>query len=425
MLNESGSLVARNILAGAGQGEVASLLARTYGVAVPEARRQVRGLARELAEKGWPGKAGPDARPRRIRIRSLFLHLTDRCNLTCAHCYLESAPARRGQLPGDKVLSLCRELEAVGGDGVTLSGGEPLLHPDFRALIDGIGSGMRIQLLTNGILLTAELARLLSRRGIAVQVSLDGTAPGIHDRMRGHGAFAGAMQGVERLAGEGARGVVAAATVTRANWDDLDGLPELCRQRGVSMLRFLPLRRLGRGLRRWEELRPAGWPGSLDVLYERLFREEEQGRWGELSVTSGLSGLVLDVPGECGDAFWCPLGTTLAVDTRGDAYPCPALMRPAFRVGNVMRQSLGQIQDGQPLRRVVDLMAGRRERIAACRACHWKPLCQAGCMAMAVDQKGSVWETDYHCGLRKRLFPEAFARVARGAGVRGRTGACR
>jgi radical SAM protein with 4Fe4S-binding SPASM domain len=281
-----------------------------------------------------------------------------------------------------------------------------------------------LHLLTNGTLITEPVAHRLRDREISVQVSLDGSCGEVHDQTRGAGAFQRALAGLATLTRSGIRDITVATTVTARNYDDLDGLARLCRSLEVSLLRFLPLRRMGRGAHSWARLRPNGWPRSLDALYRRLFEEETDGDPKALTISSGLSGLVLDVPAECGDDLWCPLGTSLAIDAQGDSYPCAALMHPGFRVGNVFDQSLGEIQESEPYRKIVEIMAQRKEQVEDCAACSWKNLCQGGCMAMAVDQRGTPWAVDHHCGLRKRLFPEAFALVTRGALARRGFAAC-
>ena len=55
----------------------------------------------------------------------------------------------------------------------------------------------------------------------------------------------------------------------------------------------------------------------------------------------------------------------------------------------------------------------RRQKIEKCAACTWRNLCQAGCMGQALDNKGTIWDTDDFCDYRKRAYKEAFDRILR------------
>ena len=87
--------------------------------------------------------ASPYLLPRpapRPSLRYLELLVTDRCNLRCRHCYLGDAPGR--DLPLPVLERVAREFEGMQGLRLLISGGEPLLHPDFwafNALLPGLG----------------------------------------------------------------------------------------------------------------------------------------------------------------------------------------------------------------------------------------------------------------------------------------------
>jgi radical SAM protein with 4Fe4S-binding SPASM domain len=151
---------------------------------------------------------------------------------------------------------------------------------------------------------------------------------------------------------------------------------------------------------------------------EDLFGEEP----GRVSV--GPDGLVLQVDSSSDDDFWCPIGQTLTVDVTGDVYPCAGLMRLDFRLGNVNRDPLSAIQNSGRLEEVVQIMTERRNRIEKCQVCPWQNLCQGGCMACTLERKGTVWDVDPQCELRKDLYIKTFQRVAEGAVLRTRALAC-
>jgi MoaA/NifB/PqqE/SkfB family radical SAM enzyme len=100
-----------------------------------------------------------------------------RCNLSCAYCneYDDHSPP----VPTAEVLRRIDRLAALGTGIITVSGGEPLLHPDLDAIICHIRRRRAIAtLITNGYLLTRTRIHQLNRAGLDhVQISIDNVLP--------------------------------------------------------------------------------------------------------------------------------------------------------------------------------------------------------------------------------------------------------
>src|SRR5580692_5420507 len=100
-----------------------------------------------------------------------------RCNLDCAYCNeydRTSAP-----VPLDLMLRRIDKLGDLGTAIITLSGGEPTLHPGLDAIITRIRQrGAIATLITNGLLLTPERIEKLNRAGLDyLQISIDNARP--------------------------------------------------------------------------------------------------------------------------------------------------------------------------------------------------------------------------------------------------------
>jgi len=111
--------------------------------------------------------------------RPLMAHLvvTRRCNLSCGYCYEydDVSPPVPTELLVERIDHLAR-LRAVF---VTLTGGEPLLHPDVARLVAHVRArGMTPVMNTNGFLLTRERITALGEAGLyALQISIDSMTP--------------------------------------------------------------------------------------------------------------------------------------------------------------------------------------------------------------------------------------------------------
>ena len=161
---------------------------------------------RDILETDAGALPGQDRHNREMKSpRSVYLEITRRCNLRCAYCsYYSSAGDVDSDLPTQEWLRFFVELGASSVMSVVLSGGEPFVRSDIRQLVDGIRDNrMRFSVLSNGILVTDELASLISRsrRCDGVQISIDGPSPDMHDALRGPGSFELAIQGIKRLQG--------------------------------------------------------------------------------------------------------------------------------------------------------------------------------------------------------------------------------
>ncbi len=405
--------IARGILAGQDAARIAEELVGGFEVTPGQAARDVERVRGRLDAEGFgPATAGAPLR-RDPELRSLFLHLTARCNLRCAHCYAAApGPPARADLPRDRVLDLLDQLVRQGGQGVTLSGGEPLCHPAAKEILEHAARRLTVRLLTNGALVDGDLAGWLAELGVFISVSLDGSRPEIHDATRGDGSFAAALAGIRRLVAAGAgQRVNLNTTVTARNLRDLPRVVALAQDLGLPLVRLLPLRRAGHARRSWPLLGAGLTLQGYEGLFDLAARWQREGTF-RLQVSCGLSGVVLGRP--AGDPLWCPVGRTLVVDHRGRAYPCVLLMTPAHQLGDVTRQPLRQILDAEPMAAICDTLARRRLEIPACAPCAWRNLCQGGCMGQALEHRGTLWQADHFCAYRQRAYAEAFDRLLAG-----------
>jgi MoaA/NifB/PqqE/SkfB family radical SAM enzyme len=132
-----------------------------------------RGLLRSAREVGRVAQTLVD------QDRPLLVHIVPmrRCNLACAYCneYDDHSPP----VPTDEMFRRVDKLAELGTAVVTISGGEPLLHPDLSQIIAHIKArGMVCTLITNGYLLVPEKIRELNAAKLdRLQISIDNVKP--------------------------------------------------------------------------------------------------------------------------------------------------------------------------------------------------------------------------------------------------------
>jgi len=145
----------------------------------------------EMAESNSHGERRSRTVSRRLREAKLLLdgalhtdrpmmaHIIPirRCNLSCTYCNEYDDFSK--PVPLDTMLHRLELLGKLKTGVITISGGEPLLHPQLDDVIRGIRKNATLAgLITNGYLLTAERVRRLNEAGLDyLQISIDNVMP--------------------------------------------------------------------------------------------------------------------------------------------------------------------------------------------------------------------------------------------------------
>jgi MoaA/NifB/PqqE/SkfB family radical SAM enzyme len=275
----------------------------------------------------------------RAQPLNAHLELTYRCNWRCVFCYNPRHADLRGMRAADWAVVL-DDLRALGTLTVSLTGGEPLTHPEFFEIAAGVRRrAMALRILTNGALVTHARADAIAvLRPIAVEMSVHGSRPETHDRTTAQpGSFTAMLEGLDRLRSRGVP-VLLKSPLTRMNEDELDGMIALAEERGVPFHVDPTLTPRDDG-----DPSPLGYAASAAGL-ERLFRR--LATLGRLPMAAREK-----------DGLNCGLGrVTLAVDPEGNVYPC--LQWRKTSLGNVHARPLRELWRSSPMREEAAAVAG-------------------------------------------------------------------
>lgn len=148
--------------------------------------------------------------------KTLWFNTGTLCNITCAHCYIESSPTNDAlvYITEAEVTSYLDQLEERGWgvSEIGLTGGEPFMNPEIIEIIAAsLSRGYRVLVLTNAM---RPMMRPRVQRGLAdlqtrypgqmvMRVSLDHWSAAFHDSERGEGTFARALEGMDWLRDHG------------------------------------------------------------------------------------------------------------------------------------------------------------------------------------------------------------------------------
>ena len=347
-------------------------------------------------------------------LSQLYFYLTKGCNLACRHCWLapEFDPHGNKQpvLPLELFEQAIEEAIPLGLSGVKLTGGEPLLHPDFLDMLDVLmQKGLRLALETNGLLCTRELAAEISKLDEPfVSISLDGADAKTHDKIRGvRGAFRKATAAVRNLSDCGLKPQVI-MSIMSDNVNQLEGVIKLAEDLGAASVKFNIIQPTGRG----ESFH--GVVNSLDVEdLIKLGRKVES----DLAAKTTLA-LYFDYPAafrslghvSSGDGCGvCGILSIMGILPTGHFALCGIGSHiPELVFGVAGEDSLQNIWLENPL--LNQLRAGLPDRLTdICSKCLMQHYCLGSCIAQNYYRTHSLWAPFWFCEQAdaKGLFPQS------------------
>jgi radical SAM protein with 4Fe4S-binding SPASM domain len=209
----------------------------------------------------------------------LAINLTKRCNLACAHCYMDAETMKHGgenELTTEEVLGLLDDIAGRSTETmVVLTGGEPLMRGDLEELVaHGTKRGLAMVVGTNGVALTDRRVQSLKVAGaMGVGISVDSLDPEKHDVFRGlPGAWEKTMQGIEACKRHDLPFQVH-FSVTESNADEVPSMIDFTRATGARVLNVFFLVCTGRG----ESMSDIS-PLTYERVLNQLVAAQEQSR---------------------------------------------------------------------------------------------------------------------------------------------------
>ena len=353
---------------------------------------------------------------REYSLNQIYFYLTEGCNLACRHCWI--APKHQAgdhiypSLPLELFRSIIEQAKLLGLCAVKLTGGEPLLHPEIREILEVVRSEeLRLTVETNGVLCTPELAESMAKcKNTAMSVSIDGADAETHEWVRGvPGCFEEALAGVRNLVNAGIKPQII-MSIMRRNSDQMEAVVRLAESLGAGSVKFNLVQPTARG----EKMHADGETLTIEKLVEL-------GRWVEdgLSASAALN-LIYSHPvafhpmgrmfgnneGDCGR---CGIFGILGVLGNGSYALCGiGETVPELVFGHAKDDLLKDVWENTPV--LNELREGLPERLnGICADCLMKGTCLGYCVAQNYYSVGNLWGPLWYCEEARKagLFPEA------------------
>ena len=350
-------------------------------------------------------------------LKFIYFYLTRQCNLRCRHCWVSpryktaSGISNHTALELDVFDDILNQALYMGLSGVKLTGGEPLMHPDFLKILQCVKKrNLRLNVETNAVLCDSEVAHELSNgENPFISVSLDGVNAHTHDWVRRvEGAFQAALKGIRNLVDVGLSPQII-MTIMRINANQMEDMIRLAEDIGAGSVKFNIVQPTARGenmhrngetlainqlveLGRWVETALCD-KTPLRITYSHPHAFRPLGRmFGNSSDGCAACG-ILRIIGVLADGSYalCGIGETV----------------PEMVFGNAKDDYLKDIWGNTPI--LDELRQGLPDKLAGiCTQCLMNRSCLGSCIAQNYYRLNDIWAPFWYCtaAFEAGIFPE-------------------
>jgi radical SAM protein with 4Fe4S-binding SPASM domain len=305
--------------------------------------------------------------------------LTNACNLSCRHCYVNAGERLSRELTTKEALNLIAELDQIGISNITLSGGEPFLRSDIWEIVEDLKRRhIPFVVYTNGTLLhRATIQKLVEAKTEAIATSLNGATARTHNYVQNAITFRKVLETIKELRKKNVK-VIVLFTLMKINQNEVKDLVKLTQDLDVNDLCIYPFFPAGRGNRNLE---------ILDIDAKTAFSILEE------TITQNVAGSPHIVVGGCVQRWlssekrrFClkrpPCARIMAVITPdGHLRPCNFL---PFRTKSGIREKrISELWKEPIFERIRDWNKHLRTN---CVDCQRFLLCRGACLSMHMDK---------------------------------------
>ncbi len=379
-----------------------SLLPMFYGVSLSELRTDFRGLINELAKKGVVKIT--ERIEDENELTDIQIEILNGCNERCVHCYIPNADKNKCELLSYKnICSIADQFKALGGKNITLSGGEPLLHPDLNSIINYCASrDLKISIFSNLTLLNDSITSALLDANIGVvQTSLYSMRPDVHDGITMvSGSFTKTLNGIMKLKDYGID-VQIACPVMSKNKDGLSELIDFAASNNLNLRLNSQLIAQNNGDDTFVKDNRLSLMQNKELLCEMMANHAEYVIHHLFELTD-LDSALIDVPQKTCESSICPAGiNSCSILVNGNVNPCPSWVKCVL--GNVLTSSLSDIWNGST--RLKHLRQFNKQKsYPKCLECKALSFCKR-CFA-----QNAIGDSNCFFNIDRRVCDEAFLR---------------
>jgi len=338
-------------------------------------------------------------------------NFTNRCNLSCMHCYSKSTLDETDTLTTEMIQKTILQMKNNGIKFIIFSGGEPLTRKDIFEIADFCKqNGIITYLSSNGLYFTKGNIQKIVDTFNYVGVSIDGDED-THDRFRGlKGAFRETLKAVLLANSTGAK-VGIRFTITKETIDSLNYMFELVEKHNIPKIYISHLVYSGRGLDNLKmDLTKKQRREAVEFILNKAFEYYEKGKDIEIVTGNMEMDAILffkkfaskypELKESMRERLIKWGGNSagrklLNINSEGDVRPDPFF---PLTVGNIIKNSFDEIWQSNELLNQLRIHP-RKQLNGICNDCEQIDICNGGSRARAYAITGDLWSEDPSCYL--------------------------
>jgi radical SAM protein with 4Fe4S-binding SPASM domain len=340
-------------------------------------------------------------------------NFTNRCNLSCMHCYSKADLTAVDTLTTKNIMDTLPKLKENGVKFIIFSGGEPLTRKDLFDIASKCKElGIITYLSTNGLYIGKNNAKKIIDTFNYIGISIDGSEE-THDHFRGlKGSFKESMKAVTLLNSFNDTKVGIRFTITKETYNDLKFIFELAESENIPKIYISHLVYSGRGLDNLEmDLTKEQRRDAVEYILDKAFEYYENGT--DIEIVTGnmeqdailfLEKFAKKYP-HLKDEMHSRLiswgGNSagrklLNIDSEGNVKPDPFF--PSI-IGNILNEDFSDIWTNKPIELLEKLRVHPRDINGKCKECNYLDVCNGGSRSRAYAIYGDMWAEDPSCYL--------------------------
>ena len=331
-------------------------------------------------------------------IKKLFLEITNSCTQSCVHCSSFAEINSSDNIPFSLLCSIVEQAISLGLKEITLSGGEPLLHPDIISFLDFLQKKkIKTNIYSSGIILTGKKLDVIPDFIIEkltfinkVIFSLHGKSSHIHEKIsKIQGSFDITCKSIDKACKRKIP-VELHFVPMNLNINDLDGIIQYASSKGIkniSLLRLVPQGRCSNELMLSCE--------QKQQLYKNVKRLRIQ--YPNIKIRMGAPFNCINFSGiRCSAAQ-----NKLLISAKGEVFPCEAFKFLRGTRPTIYQSTLEEIWEN-------DKLLNNIRKISLpqiCINCTFKRFCLGGCHGQRLLANGDLIGCDPDCILNHSCAP--------------------
>ncbi len=354
-------------------------------------------------------------------LTAIYIDPTDKCNASCAYCYLPVKSRKNGRSMSysqlDFILNkLARYFKgSVKKQVIIFHASEPLLVKDiiFKA-IKKYKHTFKFGLQTNALLLKKKDVDFLKANFVGVGISLDSYRPLVNRRNRPSGSqasnFNQAVKALDWFSGYNGLNVI--ATVTKHNVKDLPGLVRFLHKKKVPCVLLNPVRFTRVPV---APLKPCENDFAKYFIGAVKTAVKLTAQGGRKIIVGNFANTILAIVSPQARRLMCDISPCgggrcfFTITAAGEMVPCGEFAGiKGFSGGNIFKDSITKAM-GSPVFNSV--RARRVEKIEECAQCVLRNICGAPCPA-ELHSRGNMYQKSIFCDFYKQIIQYAFKMIA-------------